>query len=210
LLFYSINLWQFNKKVNKVENFLKSKKRYKVRIKIATINVYVCKICGEAYIGENPPSRCPFCGAYKKYLIKAQDYNENGDWDVELNEKDKANAEHALEVEISNTIFYKCASNKSPNIEGQKLFKILSKVENEHASVWKKILKLDKIELPAYDACSEEYRPNLEESHQREERAIKFYKQAAAESVNPRIKEIFQAFVEVETDHLHLSEERLK
>ena len=181
-----------------------------MRIKIALINVYVCKICGESYIGEKPPSRCPFCGAYKKYFIKAQDYNENGDWDVELNEKDKANAEHALEVEISNTIFYKCASKKSPNIEGQKLFKILFKVENEHASVWKKILKLNKIELPEYDACSDEYKPNLEESHQREERAIKFYQQAAKESLNPRVKEIFQAFVEVETDHLHLSEQRLK
>lgn len=85
----------------------------------------------------------------------------------------------------------------------------MSKVENEHASVWKKILKLDKIELPKYDACASEYVPNLEESHSREERAINFYKQAASESANPRVREIFQAFVEVETDHLKLSEKRL-
>jgi rubrerythrin len=50
----------------------------------------------------------------------------------------------------------------------------------------------------------------LEDSHARETRAIEFYKKAAEESENERVKEIFKAFVEVETDHLHLSEERLK
>ncbi len=174
------------------------------------VNVFVCKICGEAFIGEEEPSRCPFCGAHKRFFVLARDYNDTGAWEVELNEKDKQNAEKALEVEISNTIFYKCSSQKTPELEGQKLFKILSKVENEHASVWKKILKLDKIELPKYDECASKYVPNLEESHQREERAIKFYGQAAAEAQNNRVKEIFQAFIEVETDHLRLSEERLK
>ncbi len=118
--------------------------------------------------------------------------------------------EKALEVEVSNTIFYKCSSKKTPSLEGQKLFKILAKVENEHASVWKKILKLDKVDFPKYDKCAAEYKPNLEESHEREDRAIKFYGQAASEATNERVKEIFQAFVEVETDHLHLSEIRLK
>lgn len=117
--------------------------------------------------------------------------------------------EKALEVEISNNIFYKCASKKVPELDGQKVFKILAKVEAEHAAVWKKILKLDKIEFPKYDKCATEFKPNLEESHSREDRAIKFYGEAAKEAKNPRVKEIFQAFVEVETDHLHLSEERL-
>ena len=170
----------------------------------------MCKICGEAYIGESEPDRCPFCGAYKKYFVVAKDYDDTGAFDVELNEKDKTNAEKALEVEISNTIFYKCASKKTTVLEAQKLFKILAKVESEHASVWKKILKQDKVDFPKYDKCASEYRPNLEESHDREDRAIKFYGQAAAEATNPRVKEIFEAFVEVETDHLHLSEIRLK
>jgi rubrerythrin len=177
---------------------------------ITIVNVFVCKICGEAYIGEEIPSRCPFCGAYQKYLVNAKDYDDKGDWDVKLNETDKKNVEKALEVEVSNTIFYKCSSKKTPELEGQKLFKILSKVENEHASIWKKILKLDKVNFPDYDKCAAKYKPNLEESHQREETAVKFYGQAAKEAKNPRVKEIFKALVEVETDHLHLSEQRLK
>ncbi len=174
------------------------------------VNVFVCEICGEAYIGEDIPSRCPFCGALKKYMVKAKNYDDSKAWDVQLNDNEKKDIEKALELEISNTVFYKCASNKVPEPEGQKLFKILSKVENEHASVWKKILKLNKVDFPKYDECATQYKPNLEESHAREERAIKFYKQAAKDAKNVRVKQIFQAFVEVETDHLNLSEARLK
>jgi len=175
-----------------------------------TVQVFVCEICGEAYISDGKPSRCPFCGAYKKYLVNSKDYDDTGAWDVELNETDKANVEKALGVEISNALFYKCASNEVKELDGQKLFKILSKVESEHASVWKKILKLDKIKWEPPETCVEDYNADLEDSHAREERAIKFYGAAAAAAKNSRVKEIFKAFVEVETDHLKLSEERLK
>ena len=129
---------------------------------------------------------------------------------MELNATDKANVEKALSVEISNTLFYKCSSKKVKELDGQKLFKILSKVENEHAAVWKKILKLDKIKMEPPETCVEDYKADLENSHAREERAIKSYGEAAAAAENPRVKEIFQAFIEIETDHLKLSEQRLK
>ncbi len=174
------------------------------------IKVWVCKICGEAYISDGKPSRCPFCGAYNRYLLEAKDYDDTGDWDVDLNEIDKANAERALGVEISNTLFYKCSSKKLKEIDGQKLFKILSKVEGEHASVWKKILKLDKIVWEPAETCEVDYKTDLEDSHAREERAIKFYGEAAAAATSPRVKEIFKALLEVEIDHLKLSEVRLK
>ena len=173
------------------------------------VQTYVCKICGESMIMDGKPSRCPFCGAYEKYLVDSKKYDDTGAWDVELNETDKKNAEKALGVEISNTLFYKCASKKVKELDGQKLFKILSKVENEHASVWKKILKLDKIKMEPPETCVEDYKADLEDSHAREERAIKFYGEAAKAAKNPRVKEIFKAFIEVETDHLKLSEERL-
>ena len=174
------------------------------------IKVWVCKICGEAYISDGKPSRCPFCGAYKKYLVEAKDYDDTGAWDVELNEVDKANAEKAIGVEISNTLFYKCSSKKVEELDGQKLFKILSKVESEHASVWKKILKMDKIQWEPPETCEVDYKADLEDSHAREDRAIKFYTAAAKAAKSPRVKEIFEAFVEVEIDHLKLSEVRLK
>ena len=70
-------------------------------------------------------------------------------------------------------------------------------MEGEHASVWKKILKLDKIKFEPPETCVEDYKADLEDSHAREERAIKFYGEAAATSESPRVKEIFEAFIEV-------------
>ncbi len=171
------------------------------------VKLWRCEICGDPYIGDEAPANCPFCGAKNKYIKEFKDANVN--FNVELNEKDKANAEKALQVEISNAAFYFCAAKKVKEEEGKKLFKALGKVEAEHASVWKKILKLDEISQ-GDDTCSEDYKEDLEDSHARETRAIEFYKKAAAEAENERVKEIFEALIEVETDHLKLSAERLK
>jgi len=172
------------------------------------VKLFRCKICGDPYIGENRPSRCPFCGAYKNFLVEAKDYKET--FDVELNETDRKNAEKALEVEISNAAFYFCAAEKTDEEEGKQLFKALGKVEAEHASIWRKILKLPKEDIGKSDKCSTSNIDNLKESHEREDKAIEFYKQAAAESENQRVKQIFAALVQVEMDHLEFSEEAIK
>lgn len=172
------------------------------------VKLWRCKICGDPYIGADAPSRCPFCGAYEKFIVEAKNFKET--FDVELNEKDLANAKKALEVEISNAQFYFCAAKKVKDEETSKLFKVLGKVEAEHASIWKKILKMESVEIPDYDKCSESEQENLKESHEREDRAIKFYAEAEAEAENDRVREIFGALVQVEKDHLHLSEERMK
>lgn len=171
------------------------------------VKLWRCDICGDPYIGESAPDNCPFCGAHKKYIKEAKEANVN--FDVELGRKDKANVERALQVEMSNATFYFCAADKTDNEEGKLLFKALGKVEAEHASVWRKILKLDSIPK-GNDQCHVSNKENLEDSHARETRAIEFYRKAAGESENPHVKQIFEAFVEVETDHLKLSEERLK
>jgi rubrerythrin len=75
--------------------------------------------------------------------------------------------------------------------------------------VWKKVLDLDKIDKWE-EKCAANYIQNLEDSHAREERAINFYKKAAKEASHPRVQRIFEVFIDVERDHLKLSEERLK
>lgn len=172
------------------------------------IKLFRCRICGDPYIGEKPPTRCPFCGAHKKLIVEAKDFSET--FDVELNEKDKANVEKALELEISNASFYFCATEKTDDSEGKQLFKALGKVEAEHATIWRKILKLEKIDIPKSDACSTVNKDNLNESHQRETGAIKFYRKAAKIAEDQRVKQIFEALIKVEKDHLKLSGERLK
>lgn len=170
------------------------------------VKLWICEICGDPYIGEEPPANCPFCGAHGRYIKEAK--SANVDFDVDLDKKDRENAKHALEVEVSNAAFYFCAAEKTDDTEGKLLFKALGKVEAEHAAVWRKILELDSVPKGA-ETCHISNRENLEESHARETRAIGFYREAADESSNPRIKQIFEAFIEVETDHLMLSEQRL-
>jgi len=171
------------------------------------VKLWRCEICGDPYVGDEAPANCPFCGAKRNYMKEAKDAVVN--FNVELNEKDKANAEKALQVEISNAAFYFCAAGKTDDEEGKLLFKALGKVEAEHASVWRKILKLDSIPK-GDDACHVSNKENLEDSHARETRAIEFYKQAAQDAENERVRQIFEVFVEVEEDHLQLSEDRLK
>ncbi|PIN86978.1 ferritin [Candidatus Woesearchaeota archaeon CG10_big_fil_rev_8_21_14_0_10_44_13] len=170
------------------------------------IKLWRCFICGDPYIGDEPPANCPFCGAHKKYILEAKKAKVS--FDVKLNAKDKANAEHALEVEVSNAAFYFCAAKTTDDEEGKLLFKALGKVEAEHASIWKKILKLDAVPQ-GNESCHTRNKENLEDSHARETKAIGFYSKAAKEAENARIKQIFTALVEVETDHLELSEQRL-
>ena len=170
------------------------------------VKLYRCIICGDAYIGASPPANCPFCGAHMEYIMEAKDAVVN--FDVPLSAKDRANAEHALKVEISNATFYSCAAGKTDDPEGKVLFKALGKIEAEHASIWKKILKLASLP-PGNETCHTENVGNLKESHARETRAIEFYRKSAAEADHPRIRQLFEALVEIETDHLFLSEARL-
>ncbi|MFH1415669.1 MAG: rubredoxin-like domain-containing protein [Elusimicrobiota bacterium] len=167
------------------------------------VKLWRCRICGEPYVGESAPDNCPFCGAHKPYIKEAKE--TQADFDVELNETDRTNAEHALEVEVGSAAFYACASKKSEDDFGRLLFKALSKVEAEHASIWKKILKLNSVPQ-GNDACNDTNRENLIESHARETRAIEFYGKAAGEAENERVKELFNALVEIEKDHLVFSE----
>ena len=162
-----------------------------------------CQICGDGYVGDDAPDNCPFCGAHKKYIVEAK--KARVVFDISLTDTDKSNVDTALKLEISNAAFYFCASDKTDDPEGKILFKTLAKVENEHASMWRKVLK-----LPATPRGSEECHvnniQNLEESYARESKAIDFYKKAAAESKDPRIRQLFTAVIEVEMDHLALDE----
>ena len=171
------------------------------------VNLWRCLICGDPYIGDSPPTNCPFCGAHRAYMKEARDAEAT--FDIVLVGKDRKNVEHALEVEVSNSAFYFCAAAKTNDPEGKLLFKALGKVEAEHANIWRKVLKLEsapKVE----ESCHTKNRENLEESHARETRAIDFYRKAAGESAHKRVKQLFTALVEIETDHLRLSEARLK
>jgi len=60
------------------------------------VKLWRCEICGDPYIGSAPPQNCPFCGAHLPYIKEAKQMVVS--FDVTLSDKDRANAEHALQV----------------------------------------------------------------------------------------------------------------
>jgi rubrerythrin len=179
--------------------------------KLGKIKVFRCKICRDPYIGEEPPSRCPFCGAFGCYFVLAEEWNPL-EYVFEISDTSRVNLMAALELELSNTAFYLCAMDaaKAKSDEyGIAKFKSLKKVENEHADAILKFLKIKKPQLKIV-ACSADYKKNTKEGWEREDRAIKAYAKFAKEASEPQLKLFFESLVEIETDHLDLHAENLK
>jgi len=174
------------------------------------MKVWRCVICGDPYVGTEAPSECPFCGAQRSYIIPAKDWKAPV---VEsLSDISRSNLEKALGLEISNAEFYLAASKEAEgeDLEAFAMFKAISKVESEHASTIVKILKIAKPPVEAKPELSMgSVIENLKEAHAREDRAIKFYNQAAEAATEPRVKEVVGAFVEIEQTHLKLSEDHM-
>lgn len=175
------------------------------------VRVFRCKVCRDPYIGENPPSRCPSCGASATYFVPAEIWNK-AEYEIEISEISKNNLEVALMLELSNTAFYFCAMNAAlanGDEYGYAKFKALKKVENEHAASIVKFLQIKEPQLREI-FCSKDYKTNTKEGWDRENRAIKEYAKFAKEAPEPQLRQFFNALVEIETDHLDLHAENLK
>ena len=158
-----------------------------------------CQICGETYLGDATADRCPYCGAAGKNLLPPAEWI---DYDgMRISEVSKELCKKALQLEVDNQSFYKaCAENAETQVT-QPIFKRLSKQEGEHAEVFADLLgeeepEIDEdIEVPETDA------EKFEEAHRREHRAIKFYLEAAYQAKEPRVRQVFRAISEIETEH---------
>jgi rubrerythrin len=172
------------------------------------MKIYVCNICGEVYLGTGMPASCPFCGVSARKLVLAHDWEEENA-NIILTDISRKNLEGALQLELSNTAFYFCAADKLTNKETAKMFKGLAKVEREHASVFRKLLKLE-VMPEVKEECPADPAECIEDSFRRETRAVEFYAKAMVEATEPRIREVFGAIMNVERDHIALDEEMKK
>ncbi|MBI5189774.1 MAG: ferritin [Nitrospirae bacterium] len=167
-----------------------------------------CEICGEVYMGKSRPSNCPHCGALGKYLVPAADWTDENLSITELSDVSRSNLEKALQLEVNNAPFYRDASANAKTVELQGVFKALGKVEAEHASLVRKILgcEFPKPE-PGREMATKDDTENLRIAHEREVFAAGFYKRASMNAAEPRVKKVFLALSEIETDHINLEED---
>lgn len=170
------------------------------------VKVFRCQICGEGYVGDTVPTHCPFCGAHVKYIVLANTWK----WpEVEITDVSRKNLNEALGLEISNSEFYFCAARKADSEADQTMFKRLAKIEREHADTIAKLLKIDGLDISKKkEICNDANVDNLRESNERETNAIAHYTQFLSEATEERVKEVFSAIIEIEKDHLSLTEGR--
>lgn len=168
------------------------------------MNIYRCRICGEPYLGLEQPTRCPFCGAHRKHLVPAAEYRPTAV--DELTESSRENLQRVLELAVDSSTFYRGAAKVADTEEGKALFAALARIEAEHASIVCKILGVPKPEdLYETGACAPSHRANLAEAHKREERAVYLYCSFLEEATEERVRQVLEAFIEIESDHLQLS-----
>ena len=172
------------------------------------VHVYKCEICEEGYIGDEKPTHCPFCGAHIEYIVLVKDYVKTEL--IELSDITKKNILAAIELEKSNAEFYFCAAKNADNEMDATMFKRLAKIESEHASTLIKLIpnfKGSDISRDK-DTCHTKNKGNFKESHERETNAIAHYGKFLSEAHEPRVIEVFDAIIEIEKDHLTLTEGR--
>ncbi len=168
------------------------------------MNVYRCRICGDAFIGSEKPTHCPFCGAHQKYTTAAAQFEPLGVG--ELSKKSRENLQRALDMQAGNSAFYRGASKVADTPEGKALFSALARIEAEHAEVVREILDVSgPEELYEIGACSPSHKENLAECRKREERAVHLYRKFLDEASEERVRQVLEALIEVESDHLGLS-----
>lgn len=174
------------------------------------VQVFRCKICGEAFVANSKSTHCPFCGAPVKFLVDAKEYVEPKI--PELSELSRKNLEFSFDLEVKASRIYHCMRKKSKDEFIVGMMKTLAKVELEHAEVIGKLIgKSISCEIPLNkDLCTEDRAESLEKTKKLETDAVGFYKKFMAEAVEPRVKEVFEALASVEQDHLDITEVNLK
>lgn len=167
------------------------------------LDPYRCQICGETYLGESPPGRCPFCGAHGRWMVRAAEWIRYGK--VDMCEQSQKDCLDALQLETGNAAFYKCAQKNAETQVTEAIFKRLQKQELEHAELIAEMAGLPEPALPEENCAGNNDMENLAQAHGREQRAVRFYLQVAERAPEKRVQEVFRALAEVEMEHLKIS-----
>ncbi|MGE5623475.1 MAG: rubredoxin-like domain-containing protein [Methanocella sp.] len=164
---------------------------------------YRCRLCGETYLGEAVPDRCPFCGAAGKQLVPGAEWVDLAG----LPATDPATialVQEAFDVEVSNAAFYLKARRKAELTVNGAIFARLSKQELEHAEVFARLLGVPAPSLPDLEAPAEDAE-KFGEAHRREVRALMHYQAAALKAKEENVREIFRIVSEIELEHLKVT-----
>jgi rubrerythrin len=173
------------------------------------MKIFICEICGEAYIGKEKPADCPFCGALVAFIKKGSDAVPIVNQNFEISEQSKKYLMETFDLEVKASAIYSCMSGKTANYVIKTMFKRLAIIELEHANIVTKILKMDKPQV-AEETCPDTDRENFEKTKELEIHASGLYREFAKAAKEPQIRIFFTALAKAEEGHLDLADEFLK
>jgi len=167
------------------------------------MKLYICEICGDAYIGTEKPNDCPFCGAKGNFIKMADEAKPIVNEKIAISEISRKNLMETLALETSANAIYMCMAGKAKEYKINKMYKRLAKIELEHAII---VTKLLDIELPAIkeEVCADEKQEDFIETIKLEDHAVNLYKQFAGAATEDHIRKFFGALVQVEAGHSEL------
>ncbi|MFZ2192718.1 MAG: ferritin family protein [Candidatus Moraniibacteriota bacterium] len=167
------------------------------------MKLYICEICGDAYIGEEKPSDCPFCGAKNNFIKPASEAKPIVNEKIEISEISKNNLMETLALETRANAMYLCMAGKSDEYKIKAMYKRLAKVELEHATIVIKLLGISMPEIKA-EICADENSENFQKTIELEDHAVELYKKFTSEATEPNIRKFFGALTQVEAGHIEL------
>jgi rubrerythrin len=167
------------------------------------MKIYICEICGDAYIGEEKPSDCPFCGARNNFIKLANEAKPIVAEKIEINEISKNNLMETLALETRANAIYLCMAGKAQEYKIKAMYKRLAKVELEHAVIVTKLLGIPMPEIKT-ETCADENSENFQKTIELEDHAVELYKKFTAEAMEPNIRKFFGALMQVEAGHIQL------
>lgn len=167
------------------------------------MKLYICEICGDAYIGSCGPSDCPFCGAKGNFIQPADKAQPIVNIKTEVGELSRKNLMETLALETRATAIYTCMAGKAQEYKIQKMYKRLAKVELEHAII---VTKLLEIEMPKIneETCADSREENFQKTIELEDHATELYKKFAGLATEEHIRKFFGALTQVEQGHIDL------
>jgi rubrerythrin len=169
------------------------------------MKVYICEICGDAYIGEEKPTDCPFCGARNAFIKPADEAKPIVNEKQEISELSKNNLMETLALETRANAIYLCMAGKAQDYKTKAMYKRLAKVELEHAEIVTKLLGIEMPEVKS-ETCAEETLENFQKTIELEDHAVELYRKFTTEATEPNIRKFFGALSQVEAGHIKLVE----
>lgn len=173
------------------------------------MNVYICQICGDGYIGTEKPKDCPFCGAREMFIKLGKEYTPLLELEESLSEISNKNLEYSLEMEKTASGIYSCMADFADSYEVQAMYKDLAKVEREHSYIIAKMLGYERPEIPQ-EICSEDDLENFKKTLELEDNAVQKYNRFAQEAKERAVKILFTALTQIEQGHIELVRSYLK